>query len=137
MHKSIKRLEELKVKLVTATDFFEVFNYFFDHFGENEDFMDRGVRKHNDYIQQVLVASAQQVLKTSKVVTHHPLMIYVKEQRFYHGAIWFNQILANFFYFEDINAGLMALAQVTGSSETAVIRFSLDEIGKKREPSRN
>lgn len=137
MQQSVKKLAELKVKLVTETDFAAIFNYFFDHFGENDDFMGVGVPRHNDQLQQVLVSSAQPILQQSVISVSHMLMVYVAEQRFYHGAAFFNGTMANFFYFEDIDVGLLALARQSAQGETMIIRFSLNVVGEPPKPFDN
>lgn len=137
MHPSVKKLAELKVKLVTATDFHAVFNYFFDHFGENDAFMRIGEPKQNDQLQQVLVACAQPVLKQSVVAVRNAMMIYVAEQQFYHGGGMFNHMMANFFYFEDIDAGLLALADLASPGKTMIARFSLQFLGEQPKSIRN
>jgi hypothetical protein len=137
MQNSDKRIQELKIKLVSATEFSDVFNYFYDHLGENQDFMGTGVRRHNSYIQQVLVACAEEVLHTKNIVVRKPFMIYLAKQKFYHGAIRFNETLSNFFYFEDINVGLLAISNIPSTGATAIIRFSLSEIGKTQKRSYN
>jgi hypothetical protein len=137
MQESVKKLAELKMKLVTATDFHPVFTFFFDHFGENMAFLRAGVPQHNDQLQQVLVACAQPVLQQSVISVSQAMMIYVAPQRFYHGGAWFNQMVANFFYFEDIDAGLLALAEPSAASETMIIRFSLQMLDEPLRPSAN
>ncbi len=137
MQESVKKLAELKMKLVTATEFRPVFDFFFDHFGENDEFMQVGVPQPNDQLQQVLGVCAGQVLKKSKVVMRNLVMVYVAEKQFYHGGGMFNQMMANFFYFEDIDAGLLALADMTSPGKTVIVRYSLQMLSEPRKPSRN
>jgi hypothetical protein len=49
----------------------------------------------------------------------------------------FNQMMANFFYFEDIDAGLLALADITSPGKTVIMRYSLQMLSEPRKPSRN
>lgn len=137
MKKSIRKLSELKVKLVTTRDFHATFNYFFDHFGENHDFMGTGTPKYNERLQQVLATCAQPILKQSVIKMVNIKMIYVEEQKFYHGAAMINHMMANFFYFEDIDSGLIALAPSSLQGETIIVRFSLQMLDEKPEPSKN
>ncbi len=126
---SIKKLAELKVKLVTTTDFHETFHYFFDHFGENDEFMRAGHARHNARLQEVLANCAQPILKQSVITMRNTVMVYIREHKFYHGALTINNIMANFFYFQDIDSGLMALAVAPEKGETIIARFSLHVVG--------
>jgi hypothetical protein len=136
MQANLNKLAELKIKLVTATNFKTIFNFFFDHFGENEEFLKVGGPKHNELLQQVLVTSAQSVLKKSAIIVNNLLMVYVEEKQFYHGCAMFNHMLVNFFYFEDIDAGLLALAPLSSEAESVIIRFSIRAVsGVRKTPS--
>lgn len=138
MKDNVKKLAELKIKLVTATNFHEVFTFFFDHFGENNAFLKVGTSKHNETLQEILVRSARPILKEKDVIVLKDLrMIYIAEQKFYHGAAFINDMMMNFFYFEEVDTGLMALARLKPGSQTMIGRFSLQAINKPSEPSPN
>jgi hypothetical protein len=139
MQECFKKLTELKLKLVTADDFYEVFNFFFDHFGESDEFIKVSVPQHNDLLQQVLVACAEPVLQQRIVSVHNALMLYVAEHQFYHGAAFFNQFMINFFYFEDIDAGLLAIAtrKLIDNNSSMVIRFSFEMLGEQLKTIKN
>ncbi len=140
MKETYRKLTELKMRLVSATDFYEVFNYFFDHFGENEAFIEHSIPRHNAQLQEVLVASVQPVLKkpnTKSLLIRKMMMFFVAHEKFYHGAAIFNGVLTNFFYFQGIDAGLIALSLNEKTGKTMVIRFSFQMLGKPPKPSRN
>lgn len=130
MPESLKRLPTLKLKLVTATEFSDVLNYFFDHFGENEEFMGLGKADRHPLLEEVLAHSARAVLQTSLIVMKNVFIIHVPGYHFVHGAFQVNGNLANFFYFEDIDTGMMAMTPSPTSNETRFIRFSCQQLGK-------
>lgn len=133
----VKQLPALKVKLVTAKNFLDVFNYFFDHFGENEDFMGLGEPKPHPLLEEVLVHTARQVIQSPVIIVRNAFFIHLPEQHFIHGACLFNAHLANFFYFEDIDTGMLALAPSPLGKETQIARFSCQQLGKPRKPANN
>jgi hypothetical protein len=130
MEQPLTLLPTLKMKLITAKDFGEVFDFFFDYFGENEHFMKLGHAGRHELLEQVLVHSAKQVLRSNVIVMKNAFVILLPEQQFVHGAGQFNDYLANFFYFEDIDAGMLALAHMPFTDETQLIRFSCQQLGQ-------
>ena len=59
------RLATLKDKLASATNFSDVMVYFFDHFGEDPDFMGLGETGHVPFLETVLAEVAKQLYKDS------------------------------------------------------------------------
>lgn len=121
---SLKLLSTLKMKMVQANDFGKVMDYFFDHFGENDQFMRLGEPTRHELLEQVLAATAKQTLRTSKVQITNGFFIHLPEQQFLHGACQLNGRLSNFFYFEDIDSGMVAIVTEPTKSETQIARFS-------------
>ncbi|NJP07300.1 MAG: hypothetical protein HC837_17610 [Chloroflexaceae bacterium] len=137
MQETMQKLAELKVRLISATDFYTVFDYFYDHISEDEHFMDMSTPTQNDFLQQVLVTCAQSALKQSVIAVSQMMMLYAEDAQFYHGGAWFNYLIANFFYFEDIDAGLMALVIKPAGNETLIARFSIQALDQPKKPSKN
>lgn len=137
MQDTLQKLAELKMKLVTATEFYKVIDYFHDNFGENESLALMSVPKQNEFLQQSLVICVRSALKQQIVAVNQMMMLYVEQAQFYHGWGWFNYLIANFFYFEDIDAGLMALVVKPNSGETMLARFSTHLIDQTKKPSTN
>jgi hypothetical protein len=137
MKETYRKLTELKMRLISATDFYAVFNYFFDHFGENEEFIDKSIPRHNSKLQHVLIASVEPVLQQRTILARKVMMFYVPHEKFYHGAAIFNGVLTNFFYFQEIDAGLIALSLDAMTGKTVIIRFSFQMVGEPPKASRN
>jgi hypothetical protein len=130
---SLKKLPTLKMKLISATDFGEVFDYFFDHFGENEEFMNLGESTRNSLLEQALVQAASKMLNTTVIAIPKAFYISIPDYQFIHGAGQMNDALINFFYFEDIDSGMMAMASEKFGDETKLARFSCYILGEKPE----
>ena len=123
MSNNLHMLPLLKKKLVQATEFNLVFHYFFDHFGENREFMSLGQEVHNRELESIISRIAGELLGT-QVLLMKLMLIRVPKQQFVHGTGIFNGRLATFFYFEDINVGMMALLGPHPDAETKFTRFS-------------
>ncbi len=133
----LRHLQALKLKMGTATDFSEVYNYFFDHLGENPAFLDIGQPTRHEVLEQVLANIAGKILKTRRVAIQRALFIHLPEHGFIHGTCHLNNNhIATFFYFEDIDAGMMATSPMPPTGETQIARFSCHRLGHQR-PSAN
>lgn len=133
MKQPLKQLPTLKMKLITATEFNDVFNYFFDYFGENEHFLKLGEPTRHELLEKVLAHSVKSILGTDLVVIRNGFFIHLPGQRFIHGGCNLNGYIANFFYFDDIDSGMLVLASPPYEQETKFVRFSLQMLGQ---PSR-
>lgn len=134
----LNHLQALKLKMGTATDFSEIFNYFFDHLGEDPAFLDIGQPIRHEVLEQVLAKIAGQILKTRWAAIQQALFIHLPQQGFIHGTCHLNNnYFATYFYFEDIDAGMMAMTDFPPSGgETQMARFSCHHLGQQR-PSTN
>ncbi|MCI0399534.1 MAG: hypothetical protein L0332_24130 [Chloroflexi bacterium] len=136
MKVNLGRLEILKKKLVAETDFYRVFNYFFDHFGENEAFLDLGGPTRHPTLEKIIAQVGGGLLGT-RVVLMNLLLIRLPEQGFIHGGCVLNGHVVNFFYFEDIQVGMMAIALSRKQGETKIVRFSGLTVPGEPKPSLN
>jgi hypothetical protein len=134
-----KQLAALKIKLVTESNFNEIFHYFFDHFGENDTFLKMGKPTRHSVLEQIIAQAAAQVARQQIVVLQNLFLIGLAEEKFIHGGCYFNdKYVANFFYFEDIDAGMISIGAPTRSEETLFARFSCKAVegeGEKKSPS--
>ena len=130
-------LATLKDKLIHATNFGDVMNYFFDHFGEDPDFIALGDRAEDAFLQAVFEEVGGQIFG-GKVRVTNVLLTRLPEQQFVHGGFLLNGQLGNVFYFEDLQMGLMAVVVSVAPSETRMVRFSGRPVPTpSRQPSRN
>ena len=115
----------LKTKLQTATDFSDVFTYFFDNVSDDPEMMDRGHPVERHVLKQVLTHVAQAMLLNGpRLYLKRAMLIYLPDQEFIHGPLEFKGHMANMFYFEDIDLGMLALISTPPKGDTLFARFS-------------
>jgi hypothetical protein len=137
MSDNLHMLPLLKQKLVQATEFNKVFHYFFDHFGENREFMSLGQQVRHEELEALIPRIAGEILGT-KVILMKLMLIHLPKQQFVHGTAVFNGRMASFFYFEDSKVGMMAVLGPSPNAETKFSRFSgMYMPPEKRKPSPN
>jgi hypothetical protein len=134
----MKHLDTLKKKMTVNDNFKETFEFYFDHFAENPDFMQKGQPVENEKLMQAAKTIAKQILGEKKITLTNFMLMGLPDFHFYHGVGFVNQSLINIFYFEDIDTGMAAIAAFPpGSSETKISRFTCSERGAMMKPSVN
>src|SRR5262245_19566334 len=97
-------LTTLKDKLVQAKNFTEVWQYFFDQFGEDPAFIALGERTEHPFLEAILVQIGKEMFG-HEVDLADVLLTRLPEQEFVHGGLTLDGRLANVIYFEDIQVG--------------------------------
>jgi hypothetical protein len=129
-------LATLKQKLVEATRFADVFNYFFDHFGEKPEFMKLGEPGSDLLLEAALEQIAEQLFERKVPVTN-VMLVRLAEQQFLHGTAMLGDRLATVIYFQEIEMGMLAVLWSHATSETKFIRFRGVAVPTRRTPSIN
>jgi hypothetical protein len=129
-------LATLKDKLANATDFGDVWTYFFDHFGEDREFIDQGDRADHPFLEAI-IAQIGEELFGCKVAVENLLLTRLPDHDFYHGGFTFAGRMGNVIYFDDVQTGLLAVLMAGGSSETKMVRFTGRRMLRSGPPSRN
>ncbi|MGH9843385.1 MAG: hypothetical protein ACREEM_32000 [Blastocatellia bacterium] len=120
----LRKIAKLKEMLLTAEDFGDPFNYFFDLMDDDE-FLDSGdVVKKDDFLKQLVKQLAQKLLGKT-VVPSKFLLIKMKGIEFYHAPFMIENRMGNVFYFKDVDAGMMGLTGPNLSPPTHILRFSI------------
>ena len=132
----LSQLEDLKKKLVTAKDLSEVGNYFFDHLGEDSDFLDLGKPGRNAVLEAFIAALGRQLCGGKCTITKL-LLIQVPGTHFIHGGCFLNGRLANVIYFDDIEVGLLCLVPTKPGGDTVFSRFSAQALPAEAMTSKN
>jgi hypothetical protein len=132
----LQLLETLKQKLGSATDFGDVQSYFFDHFGEDPEFMALGEPATHPLIEATLATVSTQLFGKPVPVTGLRL-VRLPEQQFIHGGFTVRGRVGSVFYFEDVQIGLAALIWTLTPPETKFVRFSGRRLQPGSLPSRN
>ena len=120
-------LKTLRTKIVTAKDFSEVFDYFFDNFGENPEFMDVSEPVIDDLLIKVLESIGRSLFKTENVRFENLLLLRVPEYNFIHGGMVINGAPATVLYCDDSKVGIF-LAHTKLDPPTRMARFSAEQI---------
>ncbi|MFO0982608.1 MAG: hypothetical protein U1E76_12890 [Planctomycetota bacterium] len=122
------KLDELRTAVETAEDLGKPWTIFFDHFGENQEFLRLGrpvvdPRVH-ELFERALQSAGQHHLQRASVTVVDMCLIALPEHRLIHGPAQVNDHAATVIYFDDIQIGLVALTQL-GSAQAHFTRFTL------------
>jgi len=117
-----KNLKELKTMLVTGKTFGDTFSSFMD-ISEQPGFFSFGDKSQNPILEKIIETVLEQYFKTDVKVSHL-LIVEIKEHDFFHGPFFANGRMASFFFFEDIDVGMISIVMNPGTSETSFLRFS-------------
>ncbi|MFN3331558.1 MAG: hypothetical protein ACK47M_03455 [Caldilinea sp.] len=127
----LQRLPNLKLKMVSGADLYEIYHYFLDHFGENDEFMQMGVQTSSPMIEEILTQIARSIFKENVRPPQRSRIIRIPERGFLHGSCIYKGRMASFFYFEDIDSGMAAFLSLQSPDRTEMARFSIRTPGKR------
>jgi hypothetical protein len=120
---NLELLAVLKDKLVHAAKFTDVMNYFFDHFGEDPEFIALGEPTRNAFLEGVLAEVGLQMFG-NQVAVMDLLLTRVPGRHFIHGGGALNGRMLTLLYFEDIAVGLVAVVAAAAPADTKLARFT-------------
>jgi hypothetical protein len=122
----LQKLEELKEKMQVEEDFGAIWTFFFDHFGENPEFMALGERADQDmhsYLEPILENICQQATNR-EVMAAEFILTKAPNTSFYHGPCLTDAGIAVVFYFNDVKMGMVSLSPSLGSGLVHYARFT-------------
>ncbi|MEO5332214.1 MAG: hypothetical protein H7839_09335 [Magnetococcus sp. YQC-5] len=117
-------LVELKNLLMTATEFNSVFHFFFDHLGENVEFMRSGKFYKNPDLKKIMFVIGKGIFKDEEITVSGLMLKLVQKHLFIHGVCHINGQLVTLFFFRSINMGMAATSDPSRPSNTLFIRFT-------------
>jgi hypothetical protein len=132
----LKLLQELKGKLLHDKMLAPVWEYFFDHFAEDSEFIALGERATHQLVETIVAEVGKQMFGREGVV-NSLLLTRVPDQQFLHGCLIIGGRVGGVIYFEDAQIGLVAMADKPPSIEVKYARFSGQMIRRPAQPSRN
>jgi hypothetical protein len=135
MSNNVELLETLKKKLVAAENFGDVLEYFFDHFGENPEFISLGKPTLHPMLEAVIQHTGSQIMG-KQVKVRNLMLVRLPEQKFIHGGFLMDGKVGNVFYFEEIQMGLMSVVTSLGG-ETKMARLKVQVVPTGGRASRN
>jgi hypothetical protein len=119
----------LKQKLISAKQFDEIWNYFFDQFSQNEEFMSMGHQIDRHELLEVVLAQVASALFKVDAALIQIRYVNVPEHKFIHGCGKVNGHLTSVIYFEDVQVGIFNVVGPNGRTDMA--RFSGRPFAKK------
>lgn len=99
----------LKQLLISEENFSDVFDYFFKHFGENQNFYELGELSSNEMLFTVLKATGKNFYG-EKCKIANARLTEISEQNFIHGTCFLEENLVLVIYFTDLNLGLASIS---------------------------
>jgi hypothetical protein len=117
----LERLNTLKHKLVTADNFKDTWEYFFEHFGGNPHFLKMGDRVTSSLLEAIVTKIGQELFQQSSPA-NHLLLTKIEAYHFIHGACLLEDHIVTILFFTDIDMGLFAISM--RELEISLIRFS-------------
>lgn len=127
-------LAALRERLQHPTDYEKAFHYFLEEFGGDKEFIAQGVVEQAPQLVAILSAVASQALGRSVEVQQTRISA-MPAFRFHHGFGMVDGRAAIFFYFEEINSGLLVI--IPGNrGEAEMGRFRLPA-GLGADPAKN
>ncbi len=118
----LKKLDELKEKLMVAEEIGDIWDFFFDHFGEDPEFMALGKRRKSPLLRTILAKLGRELHGDDGKLTGLQLVV-LRSQRFAHGSCFLGSHPATVLYFADIGLGSAAVTDPR-TSMTHFIRFT-------------
>ena len=122
----LRKLEDLKEKMQVEEDFAAIWKFFFDHFGENPEFMALGEQADEEmrqFLEPILESICKQLVNR-EVMTAQFILTEFPDQKFYHGPCLTDAGIAVVFYFDDLKMGMFSLTPKLGSGLVHYGRFS-------------
>lgn len=133
MELDLQKLEDLKEKMQLEEDFGVIWKFFFDHFGENPEFMALGERAGETmhfFLEPILEGICKQVVNREVMVAQF-ILTEIRERNFYHGPCLTDVGIAVVFYFDDLKMGMFSLTPALGSGLVHYGRFSTTPVTDK------
>ncbi|MCP4345775.1 MAG: hypothetical protein GY795_09640 [Desulfobacterales bacterium] len=123
MYEFDKEINKLKEVMLSADELIEIFRFFFDHLGENPDFMNMGNLTEHPSLNSILREIGKRVLNDDIQITEL-LLTEIAKHGFIHGKCLLNGRMTSILYFKDIDVGIISLILSFSSPDNRLFRFS-------------
>ena len=121
---NLDRMTTLKDKMMRSANLGEVMDYFFDHFGDDTEFLRLGIRFEDPDLEAILLATVRE-LTGPQAELDNLLATRLQDQRFMHGGFTVLGKMGIFIYFEEIRTGIASVASLpAGPTQMARFRAS-------------
>ncbi len=135
-------LATLKDKLIHATNFADVSRYFFDHFGDDPEFIKLGEATRHPFLEAVVAQVAGQIFGQAALAAgkdallNSVLLTRLADHQFIHGGLNVAGHVGTIIYFEDEGVGLVSVA-MSMSGDMQFARFRGQRLQRVPKPSDN
>ncbi len=120
-----ERIFDLKKRLASATDLGAYWNFYFDGFAEDPEFVTSGRPVAAKQLHEPIAAMAAKALGATSVNIEKALFTELPEARLIHGSCFVNGHILCVLFFLDLDLGTIALSMPGGI--VAYARFSITE----------
>ncbi|KXB09140.1 hypothetical protein AKJ60_00870 [candidate division MSBL1 archaeon SCGC-AAA385M11] len=121
------KIYELKGLLINESEFKETFKYFFDNLADHRNFLKQGEKSKAPILKKAFAKIGKEVFGTPGQVTNL-LCIYIKRYKMYHGPCLIDGKMSTFFFFEDLDMGMIGIDQGSNLDYMSYIRFTSYQI---------
>ena len=121
------KLATLKQRLLEATDFFDVYGYFMEHFGHLPELMTLGEPLRDATFVAVLEQIGARIVGEEGSISE-PFLLRLGEHQLVHGAFVLGAHVGTVFYFSDVDTGLAAFGAMDSEGPSRLARFSLAKV---------
>ncbi|MBD2297952.1 hypothetical protein H6G80_08730 [Nostoc sp. FACHB-87] len=127
--------QTLKQKLTDEADLSNIWVFYMDNFADHPEFTDLGEPAYNQYLDNVISKTCQQMFGREIKITDL-FLIYIAEHHLFHGAFFVERRIGGVIYFEDIKVGLIAVS--ADYPPTDMVKYSrFSEVLQLPKPNRN
>lgn len=99
----------LKQRVISAENFSETFDFFFQNFAEDAAFYDRGEVSTNELLPKIMKRTGEEFYGENCEVSNYRMTEITKEN-FIHGTCFLDGNIALVMYFTDLNIGLASIS---------------------------
>lgn len=121
-------ISQLKRLLETAADLSEPANYFWNRLAGEPSFQSAGVLGVNLTLKLIIERTAAQVLGAEQTASQL-LLVHIAECKLWHGACQLGAKQAQIIYFDDIEKGLLTIADNMMTGPAYYVRISSVQVG--------
>lgn len=133
---NLTRLQDLKQKLLHDAELAPVWLFFMNQFVDEPEFISLGEPVSHPFVEAVVEEVGRQLFGAKAAVSNLRLT-QIGEQQFIHGGFGMGGHLGGVIYFEDVQMGLVSVAEMPPSIDVKYARFSGQPIRKRSTPSLN
>lgn len=123
---NFERLDNLKLMLSHEEELADVWSYFMTHFADHEAFTDVGEAIRQPLVEKIIHIISQQLFNQTP---NNLLLIRLSDFNFLHGVFMVGNRTGGVIYFEDMQKGMIAVAENPPSQLVKYSRFTGQPIG--------